>query len=405
MGVSPDFCAYRRLPHWHYSGTRRFEIGSDTMNAATIVTPAATAPLSSRVRPPLRTLTAAAVGSSLGAAIWFGLPMLPESGREALIVFVLAIVGWTVLRLPETSVAIGAALALLFPTTILLSACASLLGAGAHLVAVEFMTAAGLPRLSFAAWALLGAPCALVSCVLATELILALFVGRALRRTELALPAPATGGLSASQRAIGAITLAMIALWSSASWHGIEPAFVALAGALLATTRALTGIGFKDALRSVEWGLVLFLAATLVLGESLMSTGAAQWLAQSALMMLPVAVRAEPAFTIAIAAAISMVSQLVITSRSARAAVLIPTLALPLAIAPQHAAVLILVAAIGSGFCQTLKVSAKPVALFSGLEAPTFGAGELLRLALWLMPAFALLLVGFGLFVWPHYGF
>jgi hypothetical protein len=149
----------------------------------------------------------------------------------------------------------------------------------------------------------------------------------------------------------------------------------------------------------------LFLAATLVLGESLMSTGAAQWLAQSALMMLPVAVRAEPAFTIAIAAAISMVSQLVITSRSARAAVLIPTLALPLAIAPQHAAVLILVAAIGSGFCQTLKVSAKPVALFSGLEAPTFGAGELLRLALWLMPAFALLLVGFGLFVWPHYGF
>jgi hypothetical protein len=45
------------------------------------------------------------------------------------------------------------------------------------------------------------------------------------------------------------------------------------------------------------------------------------------------------------------------------------------------------------------------VALFGGLEAPTFGDGDLLRLALWLMPAFALLLVGFGLFVWPHYGF
>jgi di/tricarboxylate transporter len=508
MGVSPDFCAYRRLRHWHYSGTRRFEIGSDTMHAATIVTPAATAPLSSRVRLPLRTLAAAAVGSSFAATIWFGLPMLPESAREALIVFVLAIVGWTVLRLPETSVAIGAALALvvsgaiepdafyqglgddlvwlligafmvaavlartglaervvlravatsrspralfhrlnlaviatafvipstsaraallvpvflvlagaiddrrivhalalLFPSTILLSACASLLGAGAHLVAVEFMTAAGLPRLSFAAWALLGAPFAILSCVLATELVLVLFVGRKLRRTELALPAPAAGGLTASQRAICAITLAMVVLWSSANWHGIEPAFVALAGALLATTRALTGIGFKEALRSVEWGLVLFLAATLVLGESLMSTGAAQWLAQSALTLLPAAVRAEPAFTIAIAAAISMVSHLVITSRSARAAVLIPTLALPLAIAPQHAAVLILVAAIGSGFCQTLKVSAKPVALFGGLEAPTFGDGDLLRLALWLMPAFALLLVGFGLFVWPHYGF
>src|SRR5690606_36766047 len=54
-------------------------------------------------------------------------------------------------------------LALLFPTVILLSAVASLIGAGAHLITVQLLTTAGHEGLDFANWLILGLPLALVS--------------------------------------------------------------------------------------------------------------------------------------------------------------------------------------------------------------------------------------------------
>jgi solute carrier family 13 (sodium-dependent dicarboxylate transporter), member 2/3/5 len=99
------------------------------------------------------------------------------------------------------------------------------------------------------------------------------------------------------------------------------------------------------------------------------------------------------------------VSHLMIASRSARAAVLIPALALPLAIAPSQASLLIVIATIGSGFCQTLRVSAKPVALYSEHDgAPAYSDADLMRLSLWLMPPFALLLLLFAMQIWPRLG-
>jgi hypothetical protein len=66
---------------------------------------------------------------------------------------------------------------------------------------------------------------------------------------------------------------------------------------------------------------------------------------------------------------------------------------------------------IGSGFCQTLAVSAKPVALFARAELPSALDdarssidAALLRLALALLPVMALLLWAFALVVWPALG-
>ncbi len=68
------------------------------------------------------------------------------SGRAALLLPVF--VGVTAALKNER---ITRALALLFPTAILLSACASLIGAGAHLVAVEFMAGLGT-EINFLRW-------------------------------------------------------------------------------------------------------------------------------------------------------------------------------------------------------------------------------------------------------------
>lgn len=160
------------------------------------------------------------------------------------------------------------ALALLFPTSILLTAGASLLGAGAHLVAVQFIEREAGLSLGFIDWAVLALPLALVASVAATSLILALFLDRPARHSVPSLPPPATGRMDRQQGAVLAITAATVGLWFLGPGLGLDPALVALGGALAATRPALTGQGLPAILKQVEWGLLVFLAATLVLARS-----------------------------------------------------------------------------------------------------------------------------------------
>lgn len=295
------------------------------------------------------------------------------------------------------------ALALLFPSVILLSACVSMLGAGAHLVALDMMDRLGGPAPDFAHWVLLAGPFGVLSSLLATEAVLRLCLSRAERAAPLSLPAAPGVPLTRAQWGIvGVAALALLA-WATGTWHGVPPALVALAGALAATCRPLTGVDLRTALRRVEWNLVLFMAATLAMGEALLASGAADGLARQLMQALHIDRLAPPA-VLALMALVALLSHLVVTSRTARATVLIPTVALPLAAAGVDAGLLIFTAALGSGFCQTLTVSAKPVAMFAGSEHPHFGPADLLRLSLVLLPLLWALLLAFALWVWPALG-
>ena len=163
-------------------------------------------------------------------------------------------------------------------------------------------------------------------------------------------------------------------------------------------------------MKKVEWNLVLFLAATLVMGEALVQSGAARWIADTALRVVPLA-ELEPMSVILLAAVIALVSHLLIPSRTARALVLLPTVALPMAANGLNPALLVMVCVMGSGFCQTLVISAKPVALFARAELPAeLGHadhpidGQLLKLSLALLPVMLVLLGGFAWEVWPLLG-
>jgi sodium-dependent dicarboxylate transporter 2/3/5 len=327
------------------------------------------------------------------------------SGRAALLLPVFVVLARAVAE-PRTV----RAMALLFPSVILLSACASLLGAGAHLVAVDFMRRLGQPAPSFALWAWWATPFAVLSCFAATALISALFLDRAARLRPLSLPEPDRNPMTASQRSVMVVTGLTVAAWASAGLHGLDTTLVALVGALAITCKPLTGVDLKAALKKVEWNLVLFLAATLVLGEALLHSGAAAALADALLDAVPLHSFGSGS-VLMLAIGIALLSHLLITSRTARALVLLPTVALPLAAAGINPALLIFVCVLGSGFCQTLAVSAKPVALFARAELPpelshaqTAIDGALLRLALALLPVMALLLWLFASFVWPLQG-
>ncbi len=295
------------------------------------------------------------------------------------------------------------ALALLFPSVILLSACVSMLGAGAHLVALDVMRQLGGPAPGFLGWIMLAAPFGVASSMLACELILRLFLGAAERDRALALPPAPREPMTRAQRAAAAIAALTLLGWASGTWHGIEAPLVALCGALAATCKPLTGLDLKSTLARVEWNLVVFMAATLAMGDALLASGAAEALADALVGALPLQ-QLPAGGVLALAALIALLAHLVITSRTARATVLIPTVALPLAAAGHDASLLVFLVTLGSGFCQTLAVSAKPVAMFVQGAQPHLGPRELLLLSAALLPGLWLLLSLCATVLWPLQG-
>jgi sodium-dependent dicarboxylate transporter 2/3/5 len=182
--------------------------------------------------------------------------------------------------------------------------------------------------------------------------------------------------------------------------HGLSVALIALIGALALQLPGVTPLAPREAFKAVNVELIVFLAATFAIAEALSQSGADRWLAQGIVQMLPISVGRSTPFIVALVALVSLLAHLVIASRTARATVLIPALALPLAGLGHDPKLLILVTVMGTGFCQTLAASAKPVALFAHTERPTYAPGDLLRLSAVLLPMLFALLMLFALAVW-----
>lgn len=349
------------------------------------------------LRRPIRFDLLALVLCGIITATAFVLPS--TSGRAALLMPVfLALAG----AMPDPRLV--RPLALLFPTVILLSAGASLIGAGAHLLAAESIRAATGLRIGYLGWAMLGLPFSLLASLAGTVAILGLFTTPDLRRMRIAAqpedaPSPE---LRARQRRIAMVLAVVIGLWLTADWHRIGMATAALIGALVLLTSPFTPSKSKEMFRAVDVELLLYMAATVLLAQAMTQTGADRWLAGSALGVLPAGLAGSLPVVAAVMSAIAILAHLFVTSRSARAAVLIPAVALPLAGLGHDAALMVLIAVMGTGFCQTMMASAKPVAIFANAETQTFSQADLFRLSLPLMPVVLALLMGFALLIWPQ---
>jgi anion transporter len=311
---------------------------------------------------------------------------------------------------------ISRALALLFPTIILLSAVASLIGAGAHLVTVDIIARMGGETLNFLRWTMLGLPFALASCLLSTWIILRLFLNAAERRQPLQLtaselapidpkkPIKVTGPLGRKEWYVIGVVTTLVLLWSTQPLHGLDNALVALLGALAITLPAVGVIDFKDALKSVEWNMLIFMAATLELGKALIESGAAQWLVEQSFTAFSDSLGASALAVVSAVTIISLLSHLVINSRTARSSVLVPLVVLLGVALGYNPVTLAFLSTAAAGFCLTLPVSAKPVTMFGKVDVATYTPNDLLKLSGVLLPLHFALLVGFTLWVWPWLG-
>lgn len=299
-------------------------------------------------------------------------------------------------------------LALLFPTVILLSAVATLIGAGAHLITVSVLWEATGNRVGFTQWLLIGLPLAVASSHLAAEVVLLTTTRRADRRGPVRITAddiqrhsenPVTGPWSSAESRCLMLLATVVALWCSEPLHQVPPAVVALIGAVVASSPALGTVHLKDALKTVPWSLLLFMAATMAMGVALANSGAAKWLVAG----LPVDV--EPWLFLALVIAVSTAAHLVLQSRSARSSVLVPLVIAAAVGAGVNPVAAALASTAAAGFCHTLPASAKPVTLFAEIPGtPTYTSHDLLRLSAVLAPLTAALVLLFALAVWPLLG-
>ncbi|MCF1597109.1 SLC13 family permease [Streptomyces muensis] len=299
-------------------------------------------------------------------------------------------------------------LALLFPTVILLSAVATLIGAGAHLITVSVLWQATGDRIGFTEWLLLGLPLAVASSHLAAEAVLLTTTRRADREGAVHITPeqiqehsddPVIGPWSQAEKRCALLLGTVVVLWCSEPLHRVPPAVVALIGAVVAASPALGTVHLKDALKTVPWSLLLFMAATMAMGVALADSGAAKWLVDG----LPGGV--SPLVFLIVVIAVSTAAHLVLQSRSARSSVLVPLVVAAAVGAGVNPVAAALASTAAAGFCHTLPASAKPVTLFSDLPGtPTYAPRDLLRLSAVLAPLTAGLVLLFAVAVWPVLG-
>ncbi|MEW2355821.1 SLC13 family permease [Spirillospora sp. NPDC029432] len=306
------------------------------------------------------------------------------------------------------------ALALIFPAVILLSAVATLIGAGAHLITAEMLAQATGDRIGFVQWLLLGTPLALASSHLTAEAVLLMTTTREDRRTPVAIRAEdigeaagtrTTGPLTEHQQRSAALLGVVVVLWCSEPLHGVPPAVVALVGAIVSCSPWLGTVRMGDSLKTVPWSMLLFMAATMAMGTALTASGAAAWIA-GGLFGGGSGGRGTPAWLfIGTVVVVSALAHLVLQSRSARSSVLVPLVIAAAAAAGVSPAAAAFASTAAAGFCLTLPSSAKPVALFHQVEGvPTYTSRDLLRVSAVLAPLTVALVLAFALHVWPLLG-
>lgn len=299
-------------------------------------------------------------------------------------------------------------LALLFPTVILLSAVATLIGAGAHLITVSVLWEATGDRIGFTQWMLLGLPLAIASSHLAAEAVLLTTTRRADRKGPVHITVeqlqehseqPVTGVWEPAETRCALLLATVVALWCSEPLHQVPPAVVALIGAVVASSPALGTVRLKDALKTVPWSLLLFMAATMAMGVALAESGAAKWLVGGVPLDVP------PWLFLTVVVTVSTAAHLILQSRSARSSVLVPLVVAAAVGAGVNPVAAALASTAAAGFCHTLPASAKPVTLFADIPGtPTYTPRDLLRLSAVLAPLTAALVLLFAVALWPLLG-
>lgn len=297
------------------------------------------------------------------------------------------------------------ALALLIPTVILVSTITTLIGAGSHLIANDLLAQISGERISFARWALWGVPfgvaAACASCWIVTRMFLS---GERLNLSLDMRGGEERGPFSRAEKGTLLVLAAMVSLWLTEGFHGLEIAIVTMVGALVLTLPGVGVMKWKDGLKAVSWNLIIFVGAALALGRALIDSGAAEWIIENLFVASGIRSTESVLLILLIITFISLTSHVYMTSHAARAVALVPPilyLANSLNLDPMA---VLFISTVGMDYCQTFPVSSKALLMFQESGIESFDPADLLRLSAVLFPVHVVLIVLFYYGYWQWVG-
>jgi len=132
------------------------------------------------------------------------------------------------------------------------------------------------------------------------------------------------GPMSPKEKRISVIFAVTIALWATESFHHIDANTVSIMSVMLMLFPAIGVANFKEMASKVDWGTLLLFAAGISLGEALLKTGAAVWLAKITLGGLGLGSLSSTMMMVVISAVL-LIMRFAFTSITSSTAALVPS--------------------------------------------------------------------------------
>ena len=155
---------------------------------------------------------------------------------------------------------------------------------------------------------------------------------------------------------------------------------------------------------SVSWNLIIFVSSALVLGQSLVQTGASKWVIDHTFNMSGIANQESQVMVLLILTAIALTSHLYMTSHAARAVALVPAFLSLAATLNLNPVAVMFIGTLGMDYCLTMPVSSKALLVYQDCEDKTFNSRDLFRLSLIMIPLHLGLVVVFYFTYWHWVG-
>jgi anion transporter len=306
--------------------------------------------------------------------------------------------------LPDPKISRG--LAILIPTIILVSTIVSLVGAGSHLIANELLMQMAQQHISFGQWALYGLPFGIAASFMSCFAILYFFLDRKQRQQPLLIPIENTvkSKFSRSECVTIFIAIGMLSLWLTEGVHGLKIATVSILGGVLLALPKVGVMSWKEALNSVSWSLIMFVSSALVLGRSLVKSGASQWIIDHTFSISGISNQGSQIVVLLILTAIALTSHIYMTSHAARAVALVPAFLSLAATLNLNPVAVMFIGTLGMDYCLTMPVSSKALLIYQDGEDQRFQSQDLLRLTTIMMPVHLGLVIVFYLTYWQWIG-
>jgi solute carrier family 13 (sodium-dependent dicarboxylate transporter), member 2/3/5 len=150
-------------------------------------------------------------------------------------------------------------------------------------VTIDFIVKAGGPLISYTEWLLYGFPPALLMTFITWAYIQWIYKpehkeipgGIEYIRTKLG----SMGSMSSEEWRALSVFVFVVALWATGKWTKIDPTTACLAAAGLFFLPKFGVLSWNDANKGISWQIILVAGGGISLGDILMKTGAAKWLA------------------------------------------------------------------------------------------------------------------------------